>query len=107
MLKELHWLPVESRIAFKIVVKTFKCISGLARSYLAELVQRRKRDGRLRQNYAPTLHQGITKKCIGGSVFGEAAPRLWNELPVNVLASGTLPMFRKCLKTYLVNRHFN
>ena len=45
----------------------FKCISGLAPSYLAELVQQRKRDGRLRQNYAPTLHQGIT---IGVLVIG-------------------------------------
>ena len=62
VLKELHWLPVESRIAFKMLVMTFKCISGLAPSFLAELVQPRKRDGRLRQNYAPTLHQGITKK---------------------------------------------
>ena len=56
VLKELHWLPVESRIAFKTLVMTFKCISGLASFYLAELVQPRKRDGRLCQNCAPTLH---------------------------------------------------
>ena len=78
---------------------TFKCINGLPPSDLAELVQSRKRDGRLRQNYAPTLYQGITKKCIGDLVFVAAAPRLWNELPVNICASGTLSMFRKCLKT--------
>ena len=57
VLKELHWLPVESRIAFKMLVMTCKCISGLAPSYLAELFQPRKRDGRLRQNYVPTLQQ--------------------------------------------------
>ena len=55
VLKELHWLPAESRIAFKMLVMPFKCINGLPPSYLAELVQPRKRDGRLRQNYAPTL----------------------------------------------------
>ena len=43
VLKELHWLPVESRIAFKMLIMTFKCIIGLAPSYLAELVQPRKR----------------------------------------------------------------
>ena len=107
MLKALHWLPCESRIAFKMLVMTFKCINGLAPSYLAELVQPRKRDGRLRQNYAPTLHQGIPKKCIGDSEFGVAAPRLWNELPVNIRASGTLSMFRTCLNTYLFIGHFN
>ena len=75
VLKELHWLPVVSRIAFKMLVITFKSINGLTPSYLAELFQPRKRDGRLRQNYAPTLHQGITKKWIGDSAFGAAAPR--------------------------------
>jgi len=77
-------------------------MNGLAPSYLAELVKPRKRDGRLRQNYAPTLHQGMTKKCVGNSAFGAAAPRLWNNLPVNFRASGTLPIFRKLLKTYLL-----
>jgi len=82
-------------------------MNGLAPSHLAELVQPRKRDGRLRQDYAPTLHQRITKRCIADSAFGAAAPRLWNELPVNIRASGTLSMFRKCLKTYNFIIHFN
>ena len=50
VLKELHWLPVESRIAFKMLVMTFKCMNDLAPSYLTELVKPRKRDGHLRQN---------------------------------------------------------
>ena len=56
-------------------------MNGLALSYLAEPVKPRKR--------------------FGDSAFGAAAPRLWNELPLNICASGTLPMFRKYLKTYL------
>ena len=54
VLKELHWLPVGSRIAFKMLVMTFKCMSGMAPSYLVELVHTRTRHGRLRQNYAAT-----------------------------------------------------
>ena len=84
---------------------TFKCMNGL--SYMAELVKPQKRDGRLRQNYVPTLYQGMTKKCVGDSAFGAAAPRLWNELTVNIRACGTLPIFRKYLQTYLFIRHFN
>ena len=38
------------------------------------------------------------KELSGDSAFGAAALRLWNELPVNIRASGTIPMFRKCLK---------
>ena len=77
-------------------------MNGLAPCYLAEHVIPRKRDRRLCQNYAPTLHKGMTKKCVGDSAFGAAAPRLWNVLPLNIHASGTLPMFRKYLKTYLL-----
>ena len=46
----------------------------------------------------------VRTKSVGDSAFGEAAPRLWNELPVNIRA---LSMFRKCLKTYLFIRHFS
>ena len=100
VLKELHWLPVESRIAFKMLVMTFKCMNSLAPSYFVELVHPRTRGGCVRQTYAPTSHQGITKKCIGDSAFGAASPRLWNNLPVNIWASGTLSVFRKSLYFY-------
>ena len=36
-LKELHWLPIEFRIKFKIVMIVFKCINGNAPKYLKEL----------------------------------------------------------------------
>ena len=33
-LDELHWLPIQQRITFKILTFTFKCIHGQAPSYL-------------------------------------------------------------------------
>jgi hypothetical protein len=46
-LKALHWLPVHSRINFKIATLAYRCVHGLAPSYLAELVslQESKRSG--------------------------------------------------------------
>ena len=35
VLCELHWLPVRQRIRFKTAVMMYKCIHGLAPSYLA------------------------------------------------------------------------
>ena len=35
ILKELHWLPVESRIKYKIILTTFKCLHGSAPKYLS------------------------------------------------------------------------
>ncbi len=38
LLKELHWLPVEFRICFKILCLTYKAINGLSPTYLAEQI---------------------------------------------------------------------
>ena len=35
---ELHWLPVSLRIDHKILLLTFKCIYGLAPTYLSDLI---------------------------------------------------------------------
>jgi len=39
LLKELHWLPVEQRIVFKIPLLTFKALHNLSPSYIRDLLQ--------------------------------------------------------------------
>ena len=36
VLRELHWLPVRQRIRLKMAMIVYKCIHGLAPSYLAD-----------------------------------------------------------------------
>ncbi len=38
LLKELHWLPVDFRIHFKILCFTYKALHGLALTYLADQI---------------------------------------------------------------------
>ena len=38
LLKDLHWLPVESRIVFKVLVLVYKCQNGLGPGYLTDMV---------------------------------------------------------------------
>ena len=38
LLKELHWLPVEQRIIFKILFFTFKALNNLCPSYISDLL---------------------------------------------------------------------
>ena len=35
---ELHWLPVDKRIDFKILLLTYKALNGLAPGYLSDLL---------------------------------------------------------------------
>ena len=39
VLKTLHWLPIKFRIQFKILLLVYKCLNGLAPSYLSELLE--------------------------------------------------------------------
>ena len=40
ILKELHWIPVDQRIEFKILVLTFKALNGTTPKYLRDLLIR-------------------------------------------------------------------
>ena len=40
ILMDLHWLPVNERIQFKILLLTFKSLNGLAPVYIDEMIQR-------------------------------------------------------------------
>ena len=39
-LRELHWLPVEDRITFKIMVFVFKCLNRMTPEYLSSSLSR-------------------------------------------------------------------
>ncbi len=40
-MKQLHWLPVQSRIEFKIPYLTWKACNGIAPSYIRQLLQKK------------------------------------------------------------------
>ena len=77
VLMGLHWMPVASRIIQVASV-------GLPMRHWFGA------DGRLRKDYAPTLHRCIKKKRIGESAFGTTSPRLWNSLAADIRNSKTL-----------------
>ncbi|XP_072043081.1 uncharacterized protein [Amphiura filiformis] len=38
LLDRLHWLPVEKRVVYKVLLLTFKCLNGLGPSYLTSRI---------------------------------------------------------------------
>lgn len=104
LLLELHWLPVKQRIAYKVILFTFKAIYGIAPVYIMDLV---KLQSDFRYNLrsanscllAPYSH--ITKRTMGDRSFSVAAPSLWNTLPCELRAITDLAVFKRHLNTYL------
>ena len=110
LLRELHWLKVPERIQYRLCVLAFRCLHGLAPSYLSETLQlstevdaRR----RLRSASTSTLVVPSTRRStLGDRAFPVAAARAWNSLPPSVRSTPSLASFRLHLKTHLFAASF-
>ena len=101
-LYELHWLPVSLRIDYKILLWTFKCIYGLAPtsdliSIKSNSLYNLRSTGKLLLDHP----KGKMLTTLGERSFSAAAPKLWNELPVELRQATSLNSFKSRLKTYL------
>ena len=102
LLIELHWLPVEQRIIFKILLFTFKVVNGLAPSYLSELLEAYIPRRMLRSSTQMLLHEPkFNLKTYGSRAFSVCEPRLWNSLPLEIRRCDCIDTFKKKLKTHL------
>ena len=78
VLKHLHWLPVDSRITYKIAVTVFKCLHDLAPSYLVDLINIHQRDSHLHQVDTFQLCQPVAKKSVWQQAFSVIVPE-WGK----------------------------
>ena len=101
LLKQLHWLPVNYRIKFKLCTLTFRALAIHQPPYLASLLHFSNIPRQLRSSTSQQLSIPRTKLNLGKRAFSVAAPIIWNELPTTLKSCESLASFRKNLKTYL------
>ena len=108
ILANLHWLPINYRIEFKIILLTFKALHGLAPLYLQDLVSKKSSKKHLRSSSQLLLKtKSFNLKTYGSRSFSVAAPLLWNSLPSSLRDIHELSKFKSSLKTHLFNLAFN
>ena len=54
----------------------------------------------------PYLPASRTLIIIGDRAFGAVAPRVWNDLPADIVSAPSLAIFKRRLKTYLFGQSF-
>ena len=107
VLRELHWLPVEHRIKYKILLLTYKALNGHAPQYLAALISKYVPPRPLRSEDHYLLNSPRWRlETFGKRAFSKAAPTLWNPLPLSVKQAPSIDSFKTRLKTYLFNKAF-
>lgn len=106
VLYDLHWLKVEERIVYKLMVITYKALHGMAPAYIMDLLSIYTPARTLRSQNAMLLTVPRSNKRYGDRSFAVAAPTLWNKLPVKLRSSETLDAFCRGLKSHLFDSCF-
>ena len=107
LFRELHWLPVKQRIIYKLMLYIYKALNDMAPCYISAMTHLQNTDPaeyrqRLRSSSDQTrLIVSRSFKRAGDMSFTITAARLWNDLPVYLRESQSLPMFKRQLKTHL------
>ena len=105
-LKDLHWLPVEYRIKFKVALLVYKSLNNLAPGYLAQTIQKYQPTRNLRSTSKNLLVRKRFSKRYGHRAFSVAAPEIWNDLPDQVKNSESMQKFKTNLKTHFFSKAF-
>ena len=105
VLVNLHWLPIDKRIVYKMCMLMYKCLHNTAPKYLScTCIPVAAEEGRshLRSAKRGDLIVPRSKTRYGDCGFSVAGPSCWNELPMDVRDNSlSLQMFKCKLKTYL------
>ena len=97
VMKDLHWLKIESRIIYKILLLVYKRIKGLCSQ---NLNIKYKTYNCRPQDYLLLEPSKVNTK-YGKRTFDYAAPRLWNALPLKMRMEEDIENFKKPKKVLI------
>jgi len=96
LMRQLHWLPVQKRVEFKIACLVHQSLASLALTYLTTGIHLVSEYGRrpLRSSTDRTLTVPRTNTRFGDRSFAVAGPYLWNSLPTSLRQICSFGQFR-------------
>ena len=113
VLVSLHWLRIEQRIIYKILILTFKAfVDHTAPMYLSELVKKKSSSTNTRSAnddlllVIPPLSRNCSNTFFERS-FNFAAPTEWNRLDKRIRRISNLNTFKSEIKTILFLNYFD
>ena len=107
VLKDLHWLPINYRIDYKLAILTYKIRATCSPAYLKPFIRDYVPSRQLRSSSMQLIMTEATKTEIARRSFSQAAPSVWNCLPYEIRAAETIERFRTSRRTHLHRTAFN
>ena len=105
LLQKLHWLPVVSRIQYKVATLCYNYFTESYPVYLSELLTVYHPSRQFRSiSDTRTFRIPFTKtKTFGQRAFSFTGPTQWNSLPYDVRHSVSTSSFKQALKTSILH----
>lgn len=103
----LHWLPVEKRILFKVMLIIYKSLHQKGPGYFSDMLvpyvpSRALRSAQENKLCVQDCHYADTRK----RAFGIRGPSEWNKLPLELKSKPSVDSFKKALKTHLYRQAY-
>ena len=99
-IRKLHWLRVDQRIVYKILLIVYKHYNGISPDYLNNLLKTTDVEtNKLETTYYDSRY--------GRRAFSYVAPRYWNSLPSEIRTITSIDIFKQRIKHILFNETGN
>lgn len=105
LLKRLDWIPISKFIKYRFCTLIFKCLNYTAPIYLSALVNLYIPNRNLRSSNLGLLFIPNIKTELGRRSFSYLAPKLWNDIPIEIRNTNSFWSFKRKLKTYYLNQN--
>ena len=106
----LHWLPINYRIQFKILLFVYKALNGIAPPYISELANLKTASRYNLRNSDDTLllrNSSFKSRIIlGDRSFKYVGPKLWDELLRDIRYANSEHICKRLLKTHLFRKAY-
>ena len=110
-LKTLHWLPIRQRIIFKTLVLVYKYLTTGQPKYFAPYLSLYKSAVNTRHSNPQNLLLQVPHFCSSihkskvhfNSSFSYDAPKLWNDVPHDIMKCSKSLMIQKSTKKLLIS----
>lgn len=101
-LMKLHWLPINKRCQFKLLVMVYKSLHRQSPQYIRDMLTWYQPSRHLRSalttSLVPNRHRTVR---IGKRLFDTSCAALWNSLPQDIKTATNIVTFKKLIKTFL------
>jgi hypothetical protein len=109
VMKQLHWLPIQQRITYKLCTLMHASVNNIAPDYITNIllpVSEVSGRSQLRSASNGLFVVPRTRTSIGSRAFSVAGPAAWNALPQPLRDIKSTDSFKNQLKTFLFKLHY-